>query len=84
MGVSKRKPLPTAEELVALVEQHGSVVAVGLHLGVPEQTIHSHIRRPIREGDLTLRERVQAAKSKSERKPDRFSGTINWPSIDVL
>lgn len=82
--MSKPRQLPTAEELVALVEQHGTVVAVGLHLGVPEQTIHSHITRLIREGDTTLRERVQTAKGKSERKPDRFSGTINWPSIDVL
>jgi lambda repressor-like predicted transcriptional regulator len=82
--VSKRQPLPTADELVALIEQFGTVVAVAQHLGVPDQTLHSAVRRMVLEGDTTIKDRLRDAKLKSKARPESFKGSIDWPSIDVL
>ena len=82
--MSTRKPLPTADELVALVKEHGTIVAVAHHLGVPDQTLHSAVRRMIQGGDKTIRQRIQQARLDSGVKPESFAGTINWPSLDVL
>ena len=82
--MGKRRTLPNAEDLVALIEQHGSVVAAAAHIGVPDQTLHGLIRRLVREGDTTLRERIAEARKASTAKPANNKGSINWPSIDVL
>jgi len=57
--------LPDEKELVALVEQHGSLVAVANVLGLPDDNgLHRLIRRYEAQG-IPLRARVNAARAKS-------------------
>lgn len=78
-----RRELPNADQLVALIEDHGSIVAVGRHLGVPDQTIHAHMRRLERDGHANIRARVRGATNLS-RAHDNHPTRHNWPRREEL
>lgn len=82
MCVSKRKPLPTAEEVIALLKEHGTLVGVSQHLDVPNQTLHGHIRRMERD-DPSLTERLDAARRNRSGRI-RKATMHQWPSRDEL
>lgn len=69
-GTVKHK-YPSDDQLVALMEQHGSITAVGAVLGIGEGTLHSHIRKRMLEGATDLRDRMNAARHLSTVKNAR-------------
>ena len=70
---------PTDDQLVALVEEHGTLVAVGKHLGIPDGTLHSHIRR----SSPGLAGRIQAARELSDVRVPRPT-QVPLPDKDEL
>lgn len=82
LPVPKRKSLPGADEIVKLLEEHGTLVAVSAHLGVPNQTLHGHLRRLERD-DKTLGERVDSARRNPVGRI-RKSTMHQWPERDEL
>lgn len=80
-----RREFPDDVELVRLVLEHGTIVNVGLALGIPSQTLTGHIRRRRSENPL-LDSQINDAR-RSSKKNHRFSserGTITWPSDEEL
>lgn len=61
------------------------MVAVSAQLGLPDQTLHSHVRKLMREGDPDLYDRIKEA-----RKTNRAAGAapsatlIDWPDAAQL
>lgn len=76
---------PTNAELIQLVREHGSILAVARFLDVGYPTLSSHIRRmTIETPDL----REQLAAARTAHRPNRSHldarGSINWPEDDEL
>lgn len=78
----KRTSLPGADEIVKLLEEHGTLVAVSELLGVPNQTLHGHLRRLSRD-DVTVQVRIDAARRKRSGKI-RKQTLHQWPPRDEL
>lgn len=77
-----KRALPTADELVKLMREHGTFVAIASALGIPDQTIHSRVRQLEREGAIDLRDRL--AEAREGHGPRKKSTVHHWPARDVL
>ena len=78
-SMGKRHTLPDGNQLVALVKEHGTMVAVSAHLGVPDQTLHSHVRKLMLQGDTDLYDRIKEARKQSQAKGKPSATLIDYP-----
>ena len=72
------------DQLVALMQEHGTLVALSRHLGIGDNQIHHHIRRVERERpEANLKRRLAGARRLSAAKSVDTS-RHDWPADDVL